>query len=147
MQNKGNCFKMPCSGCGSVTECLPYVLAGSTLLQRKRFEKVVVNTEIKGLERWVSGKYMLDKPGDLSRDARYPQKADEVAQACSQGAGELETGRSQGPTKHHETLSQRPWWRGTMEEIKYLCLAFAGTLLHRHTPQKKRKKSTIMKPR
>lgn len=85
-------------------ECLPCVLAGSTLLQRKRFEKIEVKTERKGLVRWVSGKYMLDKHGDLSRDARYPQKADELAQACSQGAGELETGRSQGSTKHRETL-------------------------------------------
>lgn len=118
---------MPCSGCGSVMECLPCVLPGSTLLQRKRFEKIKVKTERKGLERWVSGKYMLDKHGDLIRDARYPKKADEVAQACSPGAGELETGRPQGSTKHRETLSHKPWWRERKKEIKYLFLAIAGT--------------------
>lgn len=66
---------------------------------------------------------MLDKHEDLSRDAWYPQKADEVAQ----GAGELETGRPQRSTKHHETLSQKPWWRESKKEIKYLFLAFADT--------------------
>lgn len=132
---------MPRSGCGSVMERLPCVLAGSTLLQRKRFEQIEVETERKGPERWVSGKSMLDKHGHLSRDARYPQKTDEIAQSCSQGAGELETGRSQGATKHCETLSQKPWWRATTEEIRYLFLAFAGTRSCTGIRRRKRERS------